>query len=351
MVSTYGLGVVALLKTAEVVLTFAATTTVDSFEPVDAAHNVSPDMQEMINAEKALLSHPDFIAAVAKMDLPSNAKVVADGWIYGSDTFTKGSRKIPFMCYLSFSDNPDTCHYAAPLPIVPVVSAEDYTLLSLDYCPIYGTGEKTLLDYEGRFPWEAYMPNEYDASIRAAAGQATRSDLKPYRVIQPEGTSVSCQCMSVLELTPQFILQGRVLEWQKWSLHIGFNHREGLVLSDVRYDGRKTFYRLSVSDMTVPYGDPRSPYHRKQAFDLGDVGAGLTANELALGCDCLGEILYLDYDHWDTKGDLVRLKGVVCIHEQDDGIGWKHTNFRTNKPSVTRSRVLIIQTIVSGDKR
>lgn len=41
------------------------------------------------------------------------------------------------------------------------------------------------------------------------------------------------------------------------------------------------------------------------------------------------------------------MRGVVCIHEQDDGIGWKHTNFRTNKPSVTRSRVLIIQTIVS----
>lgn len=99
--------------------------------------------------------------------------------------------------------------------------------------------------------------------------------------------------------------------------------------------------------MTVPYGDPRSPYHRKQAFDLGDVGAGLTANELQLGCDCLGEIMYLDFDHWDVQGAPVRMKGVVCIHEQDDGIGWKHTNFRTNKPAVTRSRVLIMQTIVS----
>ncbi len=41
---------------------------------------------------------------------------------------------------------------------------------------------------------------------------------------------------------------------------------------------------------TVPYGDPRGPFHRKQAFDLGDCGAGLTANELELGCDCLGMI-------------------------------------------------------------
>jgi primary-amine oxidase len=139
-----------------------------------------------------------------------------------------------------------------------------------------------------------------------------------------------------------------VIKWQKWSLHIGFNFREGLVLNDVRYDGRKTFYRLSIADMTVPYGDPRAPYHRKQAFDLGDVGAGLTANELQLGCDCLGEIMYLDFDHLDFQGAPTRLKGVVCVHEQDDGLLWKHTNYRTGNPAVVRSRVLILQTIVSS---
>lgn len=190
-VSAAVLSEVNSLNKVEVVLTFAATATVDTFEAVDAAHNVSPDMEEMISAEKALLAHPDFIAAVARLDLPPKAKVVADGWIYGSDTFTKGSRKIPFMCYLSFSDDPDSCHYAAPLPLVPVVSADDFNLLSLDYCPIYGTGDKTLLDFEGRFPWEAYTSNEYDAQIRAAGCLEARSDLKPYRVIQPEGTSVS----------------------------------------------------------------------------------------------------------------------------------------------------------------
>lgn len=40
--------------------------------------------------------------------------------------------------------------------------------------------------------------------------------------------------------------------------------------------------------MFVPYGDPRAPYPRKAAFDLGNDGAGLNANNLQLGCDCLG---------------------------------------------------------------
>lgn len=40
----------------------------------------------------------------------------------------------------------------------------------------------------------------------------------------------------------------------------------------------------------MPYADARPPYHRKQAFDFGDGGAGNCANNLALGCDCLGVI-------------------------------------------------------------
>ena len=38
---------------------------------------------------------------------------------------------------------------------------------------------------------------------------------------------------------------------------------------------------------------------------------------------------------------------MVCCHEEDDGILWKHTNFRTQSPVVTRSRILVLQTIVT----
>ena len=42
--------------------------------------------------------------------------------------------------------------------------------------------------------------------------------------------------------------------------------------------------------MFVPYGDPRYPYSRKSVFGVGDIGAGVAANNLALGCDYLGVI-------------------------------------------------------------
>jgi primary-amine oxidase len=102
-----------------------------------------------------------------------------------------------------------------------------------------------------------------------------------------------------------------------------------------------------MSEMAVPYADPRPPVHRKMAFDFGDVGGGKCANELELGCDCLGTIKYLDGNLVDPDGTVVTRKSVICLHEQDDGLLWKHTNYRTNVARVVRRRVLVVQMILT----
>lgn len=99
--------------------------------------------------------------------------------------------------------------------------------------------------------------------------------------------------------------------------------------------------------MNIPYADPRHPFHKKSAFDLGDVGAGIMANDLKLGCDCLGSIHYLSFDLASPKGEPMHMPNVICIHEQDGGIGWKHTNYRTGRAAVVRQRELVLQTILT----
>lgn len=99
--------------------------------------------------------------------------------------------------------------------------------------------------------------------------------------------------------------------------------------------------------MNIPYADPRAPFHRKSAFDLGDTGAGIMANNLKLGCDCLGSIHYLSGVLSNEQGKPSPAENVVCIHEQDAGIGWKHTNYRTMNASVVRSRELVLQSIIT----
>jgi primary-amine oxidase len=139
------------------------------------------------------------------------------------------------------------------------------------------------------------------------------------------------------------------VHWQKWRFRISFNAREGLVLHTIGYEDqgrlRPIVYRASVSELFVPYGDPAPTHAHKQVFDMGEVGIGLLTNSLTLGCDCLGEIRYFDGVVNDNAGGPVVIRNAVCLHEEDYGILWKHTDLRTGAVEVRRSRRLVVSCI------
>ena len=275
-----------------------------------------------------------FKKAIAEFELPEGFEVAIDPWPYGGpDVDEDFVRYTQGLCFAKDvrNGNPDTNHYGYPLPIIPVMDTYKKQIIRIDRLATggkedglaYGTGVKKILDHCK--PAE-YVPELLDIPMR--------KDIKQLDVLQPDGPSFT-------------VSDDSLIEWQKWRFRVGFNPRECAVLHDVKYDGRDVLFRLSLSEMTVPYGDPRPPFHRKQAFDFGDAGAGRASNNLALGCDCLGTIKYLDAMLVDTEGKPSISKNVVCIHEQDNGIAWKHTNFRTNRAVVTRHRELVIQFIIT----
>jgi hypothetical protein len=65
--------------------------------------------------------------------------------------------------------------------------------------------------------------------------------------------------------------------------------------------------------MVVPYAKTIFPHHRKHAFDTGEYGIGALANSLALGCDCLGSITYLDAEFVTRAGGIETIKSAICI--------------------------------------
>lgn len=102
--------------------------------------------------------------------------------------------------------------------------------------------------------------------------------------------------------------------------------------------------------LTVRSGNPEHPHQRKHAFDLGEYGAGYMANSLSLGCDCKGSIHYLDAEFPTQAGSVRTIKQAICIHEEDDGILFKHSDFRDNSSTVTRARKLLCQsTFTAGN--
>ncbi|KAH8809310.1 amine oxidase [Xylogone sp. PMI_703] len=306
------------------------TQTVFDEKNLDGKH-AFVDAGEMKKCEKACLSDPGVQEAIKELQLPEEAVVVCDPWTYSPDGENDMSRRV-VMCfmYMKLGEHGDANHYAYPLDIVVELDDEQKVMQILKL----PSGENDeMVPAKGKLkPFDRnkiHSTSEYHPDLI----QGHRDTVRPYQIIQPQG--------------PSFHAQGNLIIWEKWRFRVGFNYREGMVIHDISYDGRQVFYRLSCSEMFVPYGDSRRPYPRKAAFDFGNNGAGVNANNLELGCDCLGHIKYFNAYHHTNDGVPVTLPNVICCHEIDDGILWKHTNYRTNNAVVTRSRVLVLQTIIT----
>jgi primary-amine oxidase len=182
------------------------------------------------------------------------------------------------------------------------------------------------------------VPGEH-GDYRNGGGRPYRDDLRPIEVSQPEGSSLA--------------LEGRALRWGPWRLRVGFNPRESLTLHELAFDagdgsGARTIaHRLSIAELAIPYADTNPTVVFKNAFDIGEYGIGPYANALALGCDCLGEITYLDAIMHDSQGRPLTIPNAICLHEEDTGILWKHYDWRSGATDVRRARRLVISTIVT----
>ncbi len=99
--------------------------------------------------------------------------------------------------------------------------------------------------------------------------------------------------------------------------------------------------------MVVPYGDPRPVRFWQNYFDAGEYLLGQQVNSLALGCDCLGDIHYFDAVLADAVGEPRTIANAVCMHEEDFGVLWKHTDLFTGSRETRRQRRLVISFFVT----
>ncbi|TMR09623.1 primary-amine oxidase [Nonomuraea turkmeniaca] len=164
-----------------------------------------------------------------------------------------------------------------------------------------------------------------------------RTTQKPIHITQPDG--------------PSFTVDGPLITWEKWSLRLGYDMREGLTLHQIGFeDGGRTrpiVYRASVAEMVVPYGDPSPIRFWQNYFDTGEYQLGKLANSLELGCDCLGEITYFDAVVTDGAGVPKVITNAICMHEEDYGVLWKHTDPANGSRETRRQRRLVISFFVT----
>ncbi len=276
-------------------------------------------MGECLIAMAALYESADFRAALSIRGIGDIDEVQIDPWPAGAfaDDHADGRRVARCLCYHrpTKASNP----YARPIEgLTPLVDMATGEILDI--------GDRRVVP----------VPTE-DGSYYPEDQPHLRDDLRPLDIVQSEG--------------PSFSIDGHVLSWQRWQIHVSLDAIEGLVLRDISYaDGprvRPVLRRASIAEMVVPYGDPEPSQAFKSAFDVGEWGLGRMANSLTLGCDCLGEIAYLDAVIPDEHGRPITIPNAICIHEEDFGILWKHVELHTGRTEVRRNRRLVVSSIAT----
>jgi len=261
------------------------------------------------------------IAGLERRGITDPGKVHVEPWSIGTFAAPEEAGRRLVWTLLFYREQPDDNPYAKPIHgLHAVVDYDDMTVVRVEDL--------------GVVP----VPPGSGAYAARRVGPL-RDDLKPLEIIQPEG--------------PSFEVRGWEVRWQRWRLRLSFNAREGLVLHTVGYEDqgrvRPVLWRASVAELFIPYADPRPFQGFRNAFDIGEFGIGILANSLELGCDCLGEIRYLDVELADGNGEPYTISQAICLHEEDVGLLWKHYDGNLGTTETRRSRRLVISFVITAD--
>lgn len=271
-------------------------------------------VEQMMSVEVNVKNDPRFIEACRKRGIDDMTGVIVDSWSGGNFGHQDEEGRLISHTFSWLRVHEFGNYYAHPIEgLNAVIDVKTGEVLRVDDHPDHPPIPMARYDYDPEF-----LP-------------APPAPLKTLDVVQPEGVS--------------FTIDGHAISWDKWTLAIGFTPREGLVLHDIRYDGRSVVRRAAIAELVVPYGSPLFGHARQNIFDVGEYGFGKLTNSLKLGCDCLGTIHYLDAHVNGIKGEAVTIEKAVCIHEEDTGILWKHWDFRTGRTVLKRGRKLVISSI------
>ena len=274
-------------------------------------------LDEWHECDEMLRGHPLLAAALARRGITDHARVLTDLWAYGAALVPPRYRGLRLgWADVWYRGSPDGNPYAHHISgLHPIVDLNRMTLLEIE--DDFGSGTADPPEVMGE-----YLPALIPMSLR---------EVKPLHISQPDGVS--------------FTLDGRLLTWQNWQLRLGFTYREGLVLHTVGFRDagrlRPIAHRLSFAEMVVPYRDPTTDHYRRTAFDIGEWGLGFMTTSLERGCDCLGEITYLDAVVHDSRGEPRTISRAICIHEEDNGVLWKHVDHVCGA-EVRRARRLVV---------
>ena len=277
------------------------TNEIESVEEVPGPGQPPIVFDEIIAAIEIAVGNEEMQAGLAKRGVTDMEAVFCaprTGGNFGED-FEQERRVVKVDCF-DLKNNP-TNVFAAPVEglfaIVDLESREVLEVVDLGVVPV---------------SQETY-------SLSAGASNELRNT-KPVSIAAPEGSNIA--------------IDGWEVSWNNWRLHLRWDMRAGLILSQVRYaDGdnlRSVLYQGNISEIFVPYQEPSEGWYYRNYMDEGDYGLGNTHSPLLAGVDCPSNATYMTPVMANTAGGADELTNRVCLFERPTGDGtWRHYDLFT----------------------
>ncbi len=167
---------------------------------------------------------------------------------------------------------------------------------------------------------------------------ALRTSMHPVRNTAPDGWN--------------FQTEGRMISWQGWSFHLGFNQRFGPVLSLVQIEDRgkprSVLYQANVSEVFVPYMEPSASWSFRNYMDAGEYGLGTLSSKLTPGIDCPSNAKFFDASISTASGGAYQRKQVMCVFERDPVEPlWRHAEALNGSYEGRPATELVVRSIPS----
>ncbi|KAK3577371.1 hypothetical protein CHS0354_008467 [Potamilus streckersoni] len=125
------------------------------------------------------------------------------------------------------------------------------------------------------------------------------------RLMEPEGR--------------RFSVSGQHVNYMNWDFDIHMRTITGLQVLDIRFQGERIAYEVSLQEVLVVYSGYGPTQGTTFYYDASwFLGGG--SFELARGVDCPDTAVYIDVHHLVNSEDVLRHKNSICIFEENAGM-------------------------------
>ncbi|XP_001632737.2 amiloride-sensitive amine oxidase [copper-containing] [Nematostella vectensis] len=117
----------------------------------------------------------------------------------------------------------------------------------------------------------------------------------------------------------RYAVDDRRIEYMGWEFEFGNDPSYGLAAYDIRFNGERVVYELSLQEAVATYGG-YFPSQTSMNFLDASWRLGRSSYELVRGVDCPGHATFFDLTNFIGTGEEETMRNAVCVFELNTGI-------------------------------